>query len=220
MSSISCSCWYQESFTSNFDLSLRRKVNGNERIKPPPELDIENLHLADEWKEWSEACELYRISSGLQDKDDAVQVATIQSILGTKARRVMKTSPNVPADIKERTVTGILTALETYCVQRKNAIYERYVFRTTSQEDRAVDVFVTDLRRRAEHCEFGALKDSLIREIVVGINDPKLRERLLRETDLSLEKAINLCRITEQSKEQQKVFDAPTGQASSVETVK
>ena len=160
------------------------------------------------------------MSSGLQDKDDAVQVATIQSILGTKARRVMKTLPNVPADIKERTVTGILTALETYCVQRKNTIYELQVFRTPSQEDRAVDVFVTDLRRRAEYCEFGALKDSLIREIVVGINDPKLRERLLRETDLSLEKAINLCRITEQSKEQQKVFDAPTGQASSVETVK
>ena len=55
---------------------------------------------------------------------------------------------------------------------------------------------------------------------MVGINDPKVRERLLRETDLSLEKAIKLCRITEQSKKQSKVFDAPTGQKSSVETVK
>ena len=135
-------------------------------------MDIESLHLADEWKEWSEAWELYRISNGLQDKDDSVQIATIQSILETKARRVLKTLPNVPADIAERTVTGILTALETYCVPRKNTIYERYVFRTTSQEDRAVDVFVTDLRRKAEYCEFGSLKDSLIRDqIVVGIND-------------------------------------------------
>ena len=104
-----------------------------------------------------------------------MQIATIQSILETKARRVLKTLPNVPADIAERTVTGILTALETYCVPRKNTIYEGYVFRTTSQEDRAVDVFVTDLRRKAEYCEFGALKDSLIRDqIVVSINDPKL----------------------------------------------
>ena len=150
-----------------------------------------------------------------------MQIATIQSILETKARRVLKTLPNVPADIAERTVTGILTALETYCVPRKNTIYEGYVFRTTSQEDRAVDVFVTDLRRKAEYCEFGALKDSLIRDqIVVGINDPKLRERLLREKDLSLEKAIKFCRITEQSKEQSKVFDALTGQTCSVETVK
>ena len=58
-----------------------------ERIKPPPELNIESLNLADEWKEWSEAWELYRKSRGLKDKDDSVQRATIQSILGTKARR-------------------------------------------------------------------------------------------------------------------------------------
>ena len=59
------------------------------------------------------------------------------------------------------------------------------------------------------------LKDCLIRDqIVVAFNDPKLQERLLRETNLSLEKAIKLCRITKQSKEQLKVFNAPTGQTS------
>ena len=61
-------------------------------------------------------------------------------------------------------MAGFLTALETYCVTRKSTIWERYVFRTTSQEDRTVDVFVTDLSRRAEYCEFGELKDSLVIE--------------------------------------------------------
>ena len=74
-------------------------------------------------------------------------------------------------------MAGILNALGTYCVRRKNRTYERYVFRMTTQEDRTIDVFVTDLRRRAEHCDFGVLKDSLIRDqIVVGISDPKLCE--------------------------------------------
>ena len=95
----------------------------------------------------------YRISSGLHEKDDAIQIATIQSILGTKARRVLKTLPNIPGDITERTVEGILTALETYCVPRKNTTYERYVFRMTIQEDRSLDIFVTDL-------DCGAIKDS------------------------------------------------------------
>ena len=33
-----------------------------ERINPPPELDIESLHLMDEWKEWQEhgSCTEYR----------------------------------------------------------------------------------------------------------------------------------------------------------------
>lgn len=185
-----------------------------ERIKPPSELDIDSLNLADVWKEWKEAWELYRISSGLHEKDAAIQIATIQSILGTKARRVLKTLPNIPGDITQRTVGGILTALETY-------VYERYVFRMTIQEDRSFDIFVTDLRRRAEHCDFGAIKDSLIRDqIVVGIDDPKLRERLLRETDLTLEKAVKLCRITEQSKEQSKIFISPTTQTGNIDAVK
>ncbi|XP_068761775.1 uncharacterized protein [Montipora capricornis] len=192
-----------------------------ERIKPPSELDIDSLNLADVWKEWKEAWELYRISSGLHEKDAAIQIATIQSILGTKARRVLKTLPNIPGDITQRTVGGILTALETYCVPRKNTTYERYVFRMTIQEDRSFDIFVTDLRRRAEYCDFGAIKDSLIRDqIVVGINDPKLRERLLRETDLTLEKAVKLCRITEQSKEQSKFFISPTTQMGNIDAVK
>ena len=129
---------------------------------------------------------MYRISSGLHEKEDAVQIATIQSFLGTKARRVLKTLPNIPKDITARTVAGIffnLTALETYCAPRKNTTYERYVSRMTMQEGRTFDIFVTDLRRRVEYCDFGALnKDSLIRDqIVVGISDPKLRERLLWE---------------------------------------
>ena len=185
-----------------------------ERIKPPSELDIDILNLADVWKQLKEGWELYRISSGLHEKDAAIQIATIHSILGTKARRM----PNIPGDITQRTVGGSLTALETYCVLRKNTTYERYFFRMTIQEDRLFDIFVTDLRRRAEYCDFGAIKDSLIRDqIVEGINDPKLRERLLRET---LEKAVKLCRITEQSKEQSKIFISPTTQTGNIDAVK
>ena len=55
---------------------------------------------------------------------------------------------------------------------------------------------------------------------MVGINDPKLRERLLRETDLTLEKAVKLCRITEQSKEQSKIFISPTTPTGNIDAVK
>ena len=88
-------------------------------------------------------------------------------------------------------------------------------------EDHSFDIYVTDLGRRAEYCDFGAMKDSLIRDqIVEGINDPKLRERLLRETDLTLGKAIKLCRITEQSKEQSKIFTSPTTQTGNIDALK
>ena len=92
--------WYQDLLKETF-----LTPNSNmKRIKPPSELDIDSLNLADVREKWKEAWELYRISSGLHKKDDAIQIATIQSLLGTKARRVLKTLPNIHGDITERTV--------------------------------------------------------------------------------------------------------------------
>ena len=49
-------------------------------------------------------------------------------------------------------------------------------FRMTNQEDRSFDIIVTDLRRRAEYCDFGV-------HIVVGINDSRLSEQRPQEMD-------------------------------------
>jgi len=47
-------------------------------------------------------------------------------------------------------------------------------------------------------CEFGDLKDSLIR--IVGVTDDRLRERMLREPNLNLDKALQLGNSAEQTK--------------------
>ena len=60
--------WYQESSEIVSIPYSKEKVKSRimKRFKSPPELDIESLNLADQWKEWSEKWELYRISSGLK----------------------------------------------------------------------------------------------------------------------------------------------------------
>ena len=62
-----------------------------------------------------------------------------------------------------------------------------------------MDEYVTELKSRSRHCEFGA---SIRDRIVAGIQDAKVRQRLLRETDLSLDKAISICRAREATKKQ------------------
>ena len=63
----------------------------------------------------------------------------------------------------------------------------------------SVASYATDLRTRADHRDFGDLKDSLIRDkIVIGIRDNKTQERLLRESDLGLDKALQICRASEE----------------------
>ena len=62
------------------------------------------------------------------------------------------------------------------------------------------DEFVTSLRKFSADCEFGDLNSSLIMDIIVaGVTSNRLRERMLRETNLSLEQAIRLGQSAEET---------------------
>ncbi|XP_062589079.1 uncharacterized protein LOC134250729 [Saccostrea cucullata] len=86
----------------------------------------------------------------------------------------------------------------------KNVTYERHSFNTRSQkEGEPVDAFVTELKQKASVCEFGELRDSLIRHrIVYGIRSDTVCARLLREQELTLQSVIDICRAAEVSESQ------------------
>ena len=100
----------------------------------------------------------------------------------------------------------ILEKFEAYCIPKTNVTFERHRFFTCVQKtEETIDQYVTELRNRSKTCEFGGLTDSLIKDILVcGIPDNSVRERLLREPDLNLEKAIRMCRAAETVKTQAK----------------
>lgn len=53
----------------------------------------------------------------------------------------------------------------------------------------------------AKECEFAQLTESLIQDRkVCGVNSDQIRARLLREPDLDLNKAIDICRASEVTK--------------------
>ena len=67
--------------------------------------------------------------------------------------------------------------------------------------------FIMELYVLAEHCQFGALKEELIRDrIVVGLRKKRLSEKVQPDPNLTLEKAINLVRQSESVKKQQSVL--------------
>ena len=68
------------------------------------------------------------------------------------------------------------------------------MFNTRMQAaEESIDQFVTALRQRliAKDCDFKLLEDDLTRDrIVCGTNSDRVKEHLLREHDLILDKAI------------------------------
>ena len=68
---------------------------------------------------------------------------------------------------------------------------------------------MTDLRILSKSCEFGDLADSLLRtRLVCGVKKDTVRSRLLRETDLTLHKVIDICRAAETSTQQLKAMQS------------
>ncbi|KAJ8361627.1 hypothetical protein SKAU_G00181520 [Synaphobranchus kaupii] len=127
--------------------------------------------------------------------------------MGSECRHVYRHNLNLsvagqgdPAVIRA-SVWSVLDELEKYFKPAKNTIYERYVFGSCKQEEgESIDNFVTRLRERAATCEYGQLKDEMIRDkIVLGVANESIRRRLLREKGLTLITAIEMCRAAEQT---------------------
>ena len=107
------------------------------------------------------------------------------------------------------TVKILFQMFEQYCKPRKNLIVERHRFLTRNQKQpETIDQYVTELKTLATSCEWGDIKDDLIcSRIVSRIVSTRVRERLLREPELKLTRAIEICQADELSLEQLKLFN-------------
>ena len=100
-----------------------------------------------------------------------------------------------PSDEAKVKIDVVIKKFVEYCTLKKNVTYGRHMFNTRAQgATEGIDAYVTELRKLARNCEFGELHDSIIRDrIVSGIRNNEVRKRLLREKDLNLERAVEMC---------------------------
>lgn len=82
----------------------------------------------------------------------------------------------------------------------------RHRFHTRVQgKTETVDQYVTDLRIISKNCRFDTLEDEMLRDrIVCGVHSEKVKERLLRDNELTLIKALSICRANEESQSRMK----------------
>ena len=149
-------------------------------------------------------------------KPEGERVAIFMCMIGKDCQEVKDTFEfQREEDGSDIVTTKILfEKFEAYCKPIRNLVVHRHRFLTRDQQPgESIDQFVTELRTLAASCEWGELKDDLIcSRIVIAISSNTVR--LLRsETDLTLQKAIDICRIAELSKQQMKLFGGETVQA-------
>ena len=93
-------------------------------------------------------------------------------------------------DEEKRDYDVVKPKFDGHFVVRRNAIFERAKSNKRSQEEgESVDSCITSLYCLAEHCEYGTLKEEMIRDrIVVGIIDTSLSLKLQMDGALTVKK--------------------------------
>nr|CAI5826445.1 unnamed protein product [Callosobruchus analis] len=109
---------------------------------------------------------------------------SISLCMGEEAEEIILQLEKEPATFQEA-----LTSLYKFFIPRRNIIYERYEFNLRLQKPgESVDAFITSLHSLVEHCNYGSLKEELIRDrIVVGMSDTRTSERLQLKETLTLQ---------------------------------
>lgn len=167
-------------------------------IKPPAALPIDKT-IRDEWRRWKRQWADYCVIQSVTERSAEYQASLFRTAIGPDAMKVLDTQP-VPGEATADNVATLIAMMDTFVMGQVNPTYERYMLRKRMQQSgESIETFITDLKTMIKICEVPAVfTDELIKDqVIFGIKDNALRERLLQEKDLSLSKCIEMCKAAE-----------------------
>jgi len=189
-------------------LVLPGQLEKMENLFKPPEPLVLDGHIAENWKKLSQKFDVFMTASGLKSKSEETQIAVFLNFIGDDGLELHNTFPYSEEEAKS--LEAIKKRFNDYCAPTANVIFERYKFNSiVQQEGQPFDSFLTELRKAIKSTLYKDTDDMIRDRIVMGIKNKGTQERLLRESKLTLNKAVEFCRPTEISRSQAKVLQEP-----------
>ena len=157
------------------------------------------------WTQWFSAFENYVLAMGGSDCPAPRKKALLLHCLGLEGQRIYNSLPpraNPPEGSND--YKDAVFVLESHFKPRVNVVAMRHRFRQRSQQPgESVDMYIAALRDLCNNCKFDSMDnpvDEMIRDqLVEKTISSKVREKLLMESDLTLDKAITLARTVEET---------------------
>ncbi|XP_073947542.1 uncharacterized protein isoform X2 [Choristoneura fumiferana] len=165
-----------------------------------------------QWAVWKKRFVRYMSLSGTNKKNDEDQLNCLIYHMGDRAEDIVLQFE------KNLNYEKTLAAFDNYFLPKRNVIFERFKFNSRSQQaEEPFEDFLTDLYKLSETCDYGSLKEELIRDrIVIGLKDKRTSERLQLKEDLQLKDAIL---IAKQAEAQQKENETLMKHSTAEETI-
>ena len=172
-----------------------------------PSLDWESNDLPREWKNFQTHAE-FMFAGPLKNKSEEEKCSFLMLWVGNKGRDIYGTWA-LTAEQK-KSLSTLCTKFKDYVEPKSNKVFARYQFQCIVQgEGDTCDQFITALKVKVKDCGYEK-EDEMVRDrIVFGVRSAKVREKLIMQgSDLTLENAIDIARMYEQSQAQLKSMTA------------
>ena len=123
------------------------------------------------------------------------EVPVLLSVIGGKTYGLLRNLV-APEQPKSKKLDELMSVLKSHFEPKPNAIAERFHFyRRSQQPGELVADFVAELKSLATHCAFeDHLNEALRDRLVCGLRNQSIQKRLLSETDLTFQKAVELAK--------------------------
>lgn len=175
-------------------------------------MNFKSPNLAKEWKTWHTKFKIFLRASNLESQSDQRKVALLLHHLGSESLDVFN---SFDMDIDLVKYVDLVNKMDTFFTPQVNIVMERYKFFSCKQhEDQSIDEYVTVLKNLSLNCEFGGLREELVRDIFIcGLSSKmsNVRERLLTDGNIKLEKSITIAKNMIMAKENATILQQDGG---------
>ena len=125
----------------------------------------EYIHENEEWRHYVERLEHFFTANEITDKDKKRSIFLVS--VGAKTYKLIR-SLVTPGDPKDLTYDELAKLDQEHYQPKPSAIVQRFKFNTRVQQPgETISVFLAELRRLSEHCEFGSTLDEMLRDRIV-----------------------------------------------------
>ncbi|KAJ0172353.1 hypothetical protein K1T71_012326 [Dendrolimus kikuchii] len=144
----------------------------------------------DNWRLYVERLEQYFIVNKITND---LKVPTLITVMGADSYELL-VNLCTPTKPNAKTFEEITEIMSRHLQPTPNELAERYKFRCRKQmQGESISEYVAVLKKMSKTCEFGAsLEENLRDQLVCGISNDTIRQRLFAESKLDFTKAYNL----------------------------
>ena len=188
-------------------------------LRRPVELSFDG-NCAENWRNFELDFDIY-VEAARPGVDKKTKAYILLNLAGKEAIERSRTFVYA-ADESKEDPDVLKRKFKDLCEPKKNLIMLRHRFNTRNQKPtESFQSYFVDLTNKAESCEFGDKRNEFIRDrIVCGIHSDIVRKLLLREPDLTLDKAKELCVMHELADIDSQGINTDPDVQSSVHSVK